>query len=254
MDKKELIEKIESLPSHTSITSFRPYVDKKVVLGLVRQLDEPETGHADEAPRYVKNILARLRGLPEHDREVWLKAIMGEFERDFSRAKWREGYEQGKFEGEWVGQQLKDADKIRQELNKPVVPQFVADWYEENKDVFEANLYRCAYNIPSVFDGAKLNEFERWFLTAGTKPFQTLVNMHQFGYEVEKEKRYLVKVKGVNEYGCYLNKGSLSKEYFLESKAEIGGCRTKHTRKQLEEDGFGWVFDCPGIEIEEVEE
>ncbi len=73
------------------------------------------------------------------------------------------------------------------------------------------------------------------------------------GYEVEKEKRYLVKVKGVNDYGCYLNKGLLSKEYFLESKAEIGGCRTKHTRKELEDDGFGWVFDCPGIEIEEVE-
>lgn len=140
------------------------------------------------------------------------------------------------------------------EPEKVKVPQFVADWYKENKDVFEANLYRCAYNIPSVFDGAKLNEFERWFLTAGTKPFQTLVNMHQFGYEVEQEKRYLVKVKGVNEYGCYLNKGSLSKEYFLESKAEIGGCRTKHTRKELEEDGFGWVFNCPGIEIEEVTE
>ena len=73
------------------------------------------------------------------------------------------------------------------------------------------------------------------------------------GYEVEKEKRYLVKVKGVNGYGCYLNKGLLSKEYFFESKAEIGGCRTKHTRKELEEAGFGWVFDCPGIEIEEVE-
>ena len=73
------------------------------------------------------------------------------------------------------------------------------------------------------------------------------------GYKVEKEKRYLVKVKGFNDYGCYLNKGSLSKEYFLESKTEIGGCRTKHTRKQLEEDGFGWVFDCEGIEIEEVE-
>ena len=73
------------------------------------------------------------------------------------------------------------------------------------------------------------------------------------GYEVEKEKRYLVKVKGFNDYSCYLNKGSLSKEYFLESKAETSGCRTKHTRKQLEEDGFGWVFDCEGIEIEEVE-
>ena len=61
-------------------------------------------------------------------------------------------------------------------------------------------------------------------------------------------------MNGVNDYGCYLNKGLLSKEYFWESKAEIGGCRTKHTRKQLENDDFGWVFDCPGIEIEEVEE
>ena len=42
MNKQELIEKIESLPSLTSITSIRPYVDKKIVLGLVRQLDEPQ--------------------------------------------------------------------------------------------------------------------------------------------------------------------------------------------------------------------
>ena len=98
-----------------------------------------------------------------------------------------------------------------------------------------------------------MNEFERWFLTTNTKPFQILINMHQFGYEVEKEKRYVVKVKGFDEYDCYLNKGLLSKKYFLESKAEIGGCRTKHTCKELEADGFGWVFDCEGIEIEEVE-
>ena len=26
-----------------------------------------------------------------------------------------------------------------------------------------------------------------------------------------------------------------------------------HTRKELEESGFGWVFDCEGVEIEEVE-
>ena len=81
-----------------------------------------------------------------------------------------------------------------------------------------------------------------------------LISAILFGYEVEKEKRYLVKINGVNHYGCYLNKGLLSKEYFWESKAEIGGCRTKHTRKELEADGFGWVFDCEGIEIEEVTE
>ena len=251
MNKKELIEKIEALPDNLGL--IRPHIDKKLVLDLVKQLDEPETGHADEAPRYVKNILARLRELPVHDREVWLKAIMGEFEQDFSHAKWREGYEQGKLEGAWVGNQLKDADKIRQELNKPVIPQFVADWYEENKDVFEGNLYRCAYNIPSVFDSAKLNEFERWFLTAGTKPFQTLVNMHQFGYEVEKEKRYLVKMKGMSEENTYLT-FRFGHTWMLSNFEECEEFRLHHTRKQLEEADFGWVFDCEGIEIEEVEE
>ena len=202
--------------------------------------DEPETGHADEAPRYVKNILARLRELPLHDREVWLKAIMSEFEHDFSHAKWREGYEQGKFEG-----------MVKRE--KVTIPQFVADWYEENKDGFEGNLYRCAYNIPSVFDGAKLNEFERWFLTAGTKPFQTLVNMHQFGYEVEKEKRYLVKVKGVSDNSFRLKYHPDTKRWIMGSNVNNSGLIAYHTRKELEEAGFGWIFSCEGIEVEEVE-
>lgn len=201
----------------------------------------------------LKDVIARIKKLDLGTQKVWLNEILNELGSDYGTLKYKAGYEQGKLEGEWVGQQLKDADKIRQEINKPVVPQFVADWYEENKDDFEGNLFRCAHNIPSTFDGAKLNEFERWFLNASIKAFQILVNMHQFGYTVEKEKRYLVKMRGVNDYGCYLNKGLLSKKYFFESKAEIGGCRTKHTRKQLEDDNFGWVFDCPGIEIEEVE-
>ena len=239
MNVKKLIKKFQE--RKTIIGNFQGYaVWWEDIKEIFEQLDEPEAEHADEAPRYVKNILARLRELPLHDREVWLKAIMGEFEQDFSHAKWREGYEQGKVEG------MVEREKVK-------VPQFVADWYEENKDGFEGNLYRCAYNIPSVFDGAKLNEFERWFLTAGTKPFQTLINMHQFGYEIEKEPKYTVRVKGINGYGRYLNKALLSKEYFFASENEVSGYRTKHTRKELEEAGFGWVFDCEGIEVEEVE-
>lgn len=100
------------------------------------------------------------------------------------------------------------------------VPQFVADWYEENKDDFEGNLYRCAHNIPSTFDGAKLNEFERWFLSASTKSFQTLVNMHQLGYEVEEEKRYLVKVKGVCGNHETLNCEKHSKKWLFSDREE----------------------------------
>ena len=146
---------------------------------------------------------------------------------------------------------LKDLEQL-DEPQKVVVPQFVADWYEENKDDFEFNVWDwiAFRNEPEKLEN---KEFNYWLNDGEGAPIQTLVNMHQFGYEVEKEKRYLVKVIGVNGYGCYLNKGLLSKEYFFESKAEIGGCRTKHTRKQLEDDDFGWVFDCEGIEIEEVE-
>ena len=128
---------------------------------------------------------------------------------------------------------------------KPVkVPQCVADWYEENKDDFEGNLFRYIINISSIFDGAKLNEFDRWFLNASTKPFQTLVNIHQFGYEIEKEKQYLVKIKATKHY---LVKDGNGKIFF--SLAFKG----RFTKKQLEDANFGWVFDCEGIEIEEVE-
>ena len=145
-------------------------------------------------------------------------------------------------------------DKIKQ-LDEPQaveVPPFVADWYEQNKDDFEGNLYRCTHNIPSVFDSAELNEFERWFLSAGTKQFQTLVNMHQFGYEVEKEKRYLVKIKGnIKENTLVYGEGV--ERYFFTKSYTLINANYAHTRKELEEADFGWVFDCPGIEIEEVE-
>ena len=139
------------------------------------------------------------------------------------------------------------------EPEKAKVKQFVADWYEENKDDFEGNLYRCTHNIPSTFDGAKLNEFERWFLSASTKSFQTLVNMHQFGYEVEEEKRYRVKMKKLDKRLNTLNQERASKDFVFSELEENSLYATKFTRKELEEAGFGWVFDCPGIEIEEVE-
>lgn len=142
--------------------------------------------------------------------------------------------------------------KIEQldEPQKPVVPQFVADWYEEHKKDLGYSIWNYIY----YWDQQEGYDFKDWFDCGCCGTIQTLFNMHQFGYTVEKEKQYLVKVKGVNDFGCYLNKDLLSKEYFFESKAEIYGCRTKHTRKQLEDDDFGWVFDCEGIEVEEVTE
>lgn len=249
MKVQRLIEKYKKLEGVWNAEGAE--LARQIFLEDLKQLDEPGTGHADEAPRYLKNILARLRELPLHDREVWLKAIMGEFEQDFSHAKWREGYEQGKFEGEWVGNQLKDADKIRRELNKPVIPQFVADWYEENKDDFEFNVWDwiAFRNEPEKLEN---KEFSYWLNDGEGNPIQTLVNMHQFGYEVEKEKRYVVKVKG-NIKENMLVYGEFAKRYFFTKSSSVFNVRYSHTRKELEDAGFGQVFDCQGIEIEEVE-
>lgn len=139
------------------------------------------------------------------------------------------------------------------EPQEPVVLQFVADWYEEHKDDFEIALFQCIDHIPSVYDEGDLNEFEEWIIDGETKPFQTLVNMHQFGYTIEKEKRYIVKVKGAEEGYNYLNCRISLNEYFFSGESEPLDFRVKHTREMLEKADFGWVFDCPGVEIEEVE-
>lgn len=243
MNKQELIEYCESLKG--GLNKFINGIDVDKIIAKIEQLDEPETGKADEAPRYVKNILARLRELPLHDREVWLKAIMGEFEQDFSHAKWREGYEQGKFEGAWVGNQLKDADKIRQELNKPVVPQFVADWFEEYKEDLEYNIWDW---IKHKDEPEKIEnmQFIQWLHNCNNDPVKTLVKMKLYGYEVEKEKRYTVKMRTTRQPLFY---NSVEKRLFF----SLGELATQFTRKELEEAGFGEVFNSPLFEVEEVE-
>lgn len=147
--------------------------------------------------------------------------------------------------------------KLIDQLDEPkevVVSQFVADWYEEHKDDFEIALFRCIDHIPSVYDEGDLNEFEEWIIDGETKPFQTLVNMHQFGYEIEKEKRYRVKMKGVTDQTRTLKRNIDIETWYFGNPTNYEDVNAYHTRKELEEAGFGWVFDCEGIEIEEVEE
>ncbi|WP_054368857.1 DUF1642 domain-containing protein, partial [Streptococcus pneumoniae] len=67
------------------------------------------------------------------------------------------------------------------------------------------------------------------------------------GYEVEEEKRYLVTLKNRQPL---VKSQSGSTLYFSQ---DITARNYKGTQKELEDANFGWVFDCPGIEIEEVE-
>lgn len=137
-----------------------------------------------------------------------------------------------------------------QQLDKPEkvkVKQCVADWYEKKKHDLNHYIWDYIYN----WNHQEESEFKRW-MNCSITTFQTLVNMHQFGYEVEEEKRYLVKIKG-NIKENVLIYGELLERYFFTKSLNLDNAIYSHTRKELEDADFGWVFDCPGVEVEEVE-
>ena len=224
MNKQELIKKYKRLEGVWDAEGAE--IARRIFLLDLYQLDEPEAGHADEAPRYVKNILARLRELPLHDREVWLKAIMGQFEQDFSRAKWREGYEQGKFEG------MIEREKVK-------IPQFAADYIEWTKE----EDYHLLGAMGTIMTSRRKNLYE-WFYDDDN--IELFARAWLDGYEVEKEPKYKVKVKNTDDY---LNETEVGFHFFNNSKKN-----KTFTRKELEYSDFAWVLNCPGIELVEVKE
>ena len=139
---------------------------------------------------------------------------------------------------------LQDLEQL-DEPQKVKVPQFVADWYEEHKDDLEYDIWEYILH----WGKQQKSEFYEWMNYASNKPFQTLANMHQFGYEVEKEKRYEVILCNGQSLKTVYRQG----EDYLDFEKEYCDLES-FTRKQLEEAGFGWVFDCLGIEVREVEE
>lgn len=232
MNKQELIEKIKNL-SYT-LTWNIPHINREIVIDLIEQLDELQ-------PLKLKDIISRMKQLFPNNRTEWIDEILKEFGEEFGSMKFKAGYEQGKFESGLAG--------IERAWNKPVVPQFVADWYEGNKDSFDYNLWEYLTD----WEEQEPSDFKNW-ISDKNNAFQTLVNMHQFGYEVEKEKRYYVRFKWIEESYSYLTLIKHLNTWMLSSIKLDKKFRTEHTKKQLEEAGFGWVFDCPGIEIEEVKE
>lgn len=135
---------------------------------------------------------------------------------------------------------------------KPVVPQYVADWLKEN-DWREDTSGR--QTIFDAFDNLTLDasngfyvDVKKWVEENGN----IFAQAWAFGYEVEDEPRYMVRIKGIDDRYDVLNYGTHLDEWTIDDADGADGVRTTHTRKELETNGFGWVFDCEGIEIEEV--
>lgn len=154
-----------------------------------------------------------------------------------------EEYENGLFDfGAKIACQnfLKDLQQL-DEPQKVKVPQFVADWIENSKQ--EKRNLRNALNNGS-------EKMRLWLLDQ--ENYDLFARAWLDGYEIEEEKRYTVVVKG-NIKENMLVYGELLERYFFTKSLSLDNAIYSHTRKELEEAGFGWVFDCEGVEVEEVE-
>lgn len=138
-------------------------------------------------------------------------------------------------------------------FEKPVVPQYVADWYEANKRNLDLSLSGLVFDIATNSPIYHREEFKEWVNDNKEIFLTTIVNMHQFGYEVEKEKRYTVDFKGFASNLRVLKYHLQFKDWFTGNDSKYDHSRMYHTRKELEDAGFGWVFDCEGVEVKEVE-
>lgn len=146
--------------------------------------------------------------------------------------------------------------KMIEQLDKPqkvTIPQFVADWIEKCKAIKEFKV-SLAYALNSeVWSENNLSDkCIDWLYNANNQ--EIFARAWLDGYEVEKEKRYIVKVKGVEKGYDYLNHRISLDSWFFSGESEPLDFRTKHTRKELEEAGFGEVFNSPLFEVEEVTE
>ena len=131
------------------------------------------------------------------------------------------------------------------EHEKVKIPQFVAEYIEfQKKNNF--HVYGAMRIIEDHYD----KRVPEWFYEGNIEKFCLA---WIFGYEVEEEKRYYIRLKNVDENYNYLNYIKHLNAWCLAEIKTDKKFRTTHTRKELEEAGFGWVFDCEGIEIEEVE-
>lgn len=125
---------------------------------------------------------------------------------------------------------------------KPVIPYYIADYLEKVKSEGDLTVVGAVNEAP---DGRVAD----WLILERVNIFaQAWVN----GYKVEGEPRYTVRIKGIDGYSKYLNRDTKTQKWLFASKTELERFRAHHTRKELEDADFGWVFSCEGVEVKEV--
>lgn len=169
----------------------------------------------------LKDVIERIEKFDLGTKAVWINEILNKLGSEYGFHKYCAGYKQGKFDG-------------TMEHEKVTVPQFAGDFIAEQK--------KLGHTLSYSIDACMSDRVGEWYWDNS----ELFARAWLDGYEVEQEKRYEVKLKNTDDYLVKTN----NDDYRFYNN--IYTTRRKHTREEIEKAGFGWVFDCPGIEIEEV--
>ena len=142
-------------------------------------------------------------------------------------------------------------DKLNKVTESVEVDQFIADWYETYKDNLEYKIWEWLRYEPNR---EKNKKFYLWLNDASNKPVETLVKMKLFGYSVEKEKKYIIKLINVQKGSESFKFDKVIGKWYFGFNQESSTARLYHTKKDLVNAGFGWMLNSPGVEVTEVEE
>lgn len=171
----------------------------------------------------LKDVIERIEKFDIGTKAVWINEILNKLGSEYGFHKYCAGYKQGKFDG-------------AMERERVTVPQYVADFITEHK--------KLGHTLSYSIDACMSDRVAEWYWDNS----ELFARAWLDGYEVEQEKRYEVKLKNTDD--CLVKTNNNGYRFYN----NIYTTRRKHTREEIEKAGFGWVFDCPGIEVEEVEE
>lgn len=141
------------------------------------------------------------------------------------------------------------------EPQKVVIPKLVADWIVYCKNTSLSLARALNVSEDDFYNYANQNDHLDLLYFLGSMANQKTFALAWInGYEIEKEKKYIVKFKNITKDSSFLKYDGVVGKWYFGMNGETTAIRLHHTKEELTEGGFEWIFSCEGVEVEEVKE
>lgn len=110
--------------------------------------------------------------------------LLIELNKAWAEQRTENTYQNGIKNGIELGIRLAEKLEEPAKVEPLIVPKIVADWYEENEDNLEYDMFNLVATLIEK-DYDELTELEAWFNNYGNEPIETIMRMKLFSYEEE---------------------------------------------------------------------